>query len=162
MSDYPGFPANPQLLQYWDEHPEYDGARKENADVAISFVPLQANASGQRAFITAPKNVDLVLTGAITTCLALDSRSYVFLPPPMSVTYVNDAEGRIVNDVPLDVYVMAGLTNSGLAPVVWPWPMLIRAGTQFSVLVNNPQAMAFNVFFNFPAVKIFLDPSVQA
>ena len=155
---------NPQLDQFWHEYPEYNGLEKEYAAFGVSFVPLAFTDANVRAAFRAPPDADLVLTSAFTEVLTAGSLAYS-IAVPILLTFVNNAEARNVNNVPLDITCMSGFGNAAgpLASTPWPWPIVIKANTVFSVIATNlDPGNGFNVFITFAGVRVLLPAGLVA
>jgi hypothetical protein len=148
---------NPQLDQFWREYPEYHGLPKEYAGFGVSFVPLEANQIDARAAFRAPPDADLVLTSVFGEFLLPGSVGYQPGAPPVLMSYLTP-EARNVNNIPLASFCMAGNGNAQgpLPSIPWPWPIVLKANTQFTVLMANRTATVCNVFLTFHAVRVLL------
>lgn len=155
---------NPQLDQFWREYPEYHGLTKEYCAFGVSFVPLAAQTFSARAAFRAPPDADVVLTESFTEVLTPGSLAYSN-PVPLLFTYVNAAEARNINNIPLDTTCVSGFGNSfgPLPSSPWPWPVLVKANTQFTVVVTNADpALSFNVYVTFAGVRVLLPAGLVA
>ena len=155
---------NPQLEQFWREYPEYHGLVKEQATFGVSFVPLAFQDTNVRAAFRAPPDADLVLTSAFVELLTAGSQAYS-IAIPILLTFVNNAEARNINNVPLDITCMAGFGNAAgpLPSSPFAWPIVVKANTVFSVIATNlDSGNAFNVFVAFACVRVILPAGLVA
>lgn len=149
---------NPQLDQFWHEYPEYHGLEKEYAGFGVSFVPLAAGQVGARAAFRAPPDADLVMTSSFMEILTPGSLAYQN-QNPFLVQFVNNAEARNINNVPIDASCLTGVGNSvgPLPSMPWAWPIVLKANTQFTVIMTNVHPVnSFNIFFSFACVRVLL------
>jgi len=141
------------LTQFWKDHPEYDGLYKEYAVYPLVWNPLAANAVQQQSDTTVGMDADFVATNLYgTQTTAVTNAAFIATPLIMGLIYTG-AGTRNVTNVKVEWTSVVG--TAGNPRVYWPYPILIPKATQFSAQMDNPQAVASNVWLSIHGVKIF-------
>jgi len=113
------------------------------------FNPLPA--AGQLV-ITIPISNDADFIILATTLVSYSAVGILVVGPDYTIQYLDTSSGRTLMDVPAHV---ANVTGTGPWPYVWPEPYMLKGGSNFSVTLINPTAVAARVDVAFIGYKMF-------
>lgn len=147
------------LTRFWQENPQYNGVYKEQGVYGITYTPLAASAVQQQGDFTVGNDHDFIITaayGSQTTSVT----NAAFILTPLLMTFVFSAYSRLVSNVKLEWNNLLGTPATYSPAQFWTYPIIVPAAAQFSTIVDNPLAVASNVWIGFQGIKAF--PGLKA
>lgn len=142
------------LTQFWiDTRDKYQGCYKEYGTYAFTWQPLAASAVQQGADINIGTDADFVVTNAFgSQTTSVTNAAYITTPLILGLIY-SGRGNRTVTNVKTE---WTTITGTAANPrIYWPYPIVIPMATQFSAQLDNPLAVAANVWLTFGGIKIF-------
>lgn len=141
------------LAMFWADHPEL-AARKNKvpATYTIAYQPLAASAVGASAMFQAA--ADFVVTTILGTQTTTVTNA-AYIATPLIIQIVLGSRNMNFNATKTE-WSTAGLANNpainaGFADL--PYPLYVPFGMQITTLVDNPLAVAANVWITFVGIQ---------
>jgi len=152
------------LAQFWRDNPRYNGRYKEPAEFGIKYGTggqsgvLAASAVAQQADIAIGKDADFIVTSA-TACQTTANTDAAYITTPLIAAVFYSSAQRNITSIKLEWSNVFAILNSFTPNQYWSYPLVLPMANQLSVFLDNPLAVAANVYIAFQGIKVFPFPS---